>query len=189
MIASRTASICNRTSWFQKRITFQPSSSSRAVLPASRVWNVCEPSSSITKRRSRQQKSATKGGMGCWRRNLSSGSADREFEPTVSFRVSQFASQRLALANVSVRQWWLDPCRHVDFPPSLNCPPPGVVRAGLTTSTLAGTRRSVPSPQPSPEGRGSKSATARRGVSGRARSIRTGPGNCLRRNPGCPCAG
>ncbi len=31
--------------------------------------------------------------------------------------------------------------------------------------------------------------TTRRGASGRARSIRTAPGNCLRRSPRCPCAG
>ncbi len=33
-----------------------------------------------------------------------------------------------------------------------------------------------------------KRLTARRASSGRARSIRTAPGNCLRRNPRCPCA-
>ncbi len=37
--------------------------------------------------------------------------------------------------------------------------------------------------------RPSAKLTARRDVSDRARLIRTGPGNCLRRNPDCPCAG
>src|SRR5258708_9630962 len=117
-MTSITPSVFCRTSLFQKRRTRKPSRSKKAVPITSVVLSACcPPSTSMTRRDSKQTKSATYLSIGTWLRNRC---------PLSSFRRSR--DQSFVSASVGLPRSWRATLRAMisagSIPPPQPPPPP-----------------------------------------------------------------